>query len=144
MILVRKSLKSDLPALIKLVENLGYPVTDHAQLEITWTKISADPHMGILVAELDKAVVGYLAFSTKMQLRLSGMIMEIDELSISELHRGFGIGSKLISFAKEIAQSHTVKRIIVSTNKDRDSYKRQFYEKNGFIEKNSAFLKIDL
>lgn len=100
--------------------------------------------MGIIIAETNGIISGYLTYSFKPQLRLIGLSMEIDELSVSNDFRGYGIGSALITTVKKYALSKGIKRIILATNRERESYKRNFYLKNGFEEKNSAWLKMDL
>jgi ribosomal protein S18 acetylase RimI-like enzyme len=58
--------------------------------------------------------------------------------------RNTGVGTRLLDEAKNHAMEMGAKRIILSTNRDRESYKRGFYKKYRFNEKNSAWLKIDL
>ena len=141
---VRNAEKKDLPSIQKLLSELGYGPVEIPQLTQTWTEIMSLENMGIIVSEVDGQIAGYLAYSLKPQLRLCSLSMEIDELCISETLRGRGIGTSLINKAKDIASKQSARQIIISTNRERESYKRGFYTKNGFLEKNSAWLKIDL
>lgn len=141
---IREVEDKDIQDVQDLLKELGYSVSDMTSFKSTWDKILLSKDMGILVAENEKKIVGYLAYSIKPQLRLSGYCMEIDELSISDKFRGQGIGSSLLSHAKEIARATNVKMMIISTNRERESYKRGFYLKQGFKEKNSAWFKLDL
>lgn len=141
---IREVEDKDIQDVQNLIKELGYSTSDMASFKSTWDKISQSKDMGILVAENEKKIVGYLAYSIKPQLRLSGYCMEIDELSITHKLRGLGIGSTLLDQAKEIARASKVKMIIISTNRERESYKRGFYLKQGFQEKNSAWFKFDL
>lgn len=141
---IRKVEDKDIQDVQDLLKELGYSVSDMSSFKSIWDKILLSKDMSILVAENEKKIVGYLAYSIKPQLRLSGYCMEIDELSISEKFRGQGIGSSLLSHAKEIARTNKVKVMIISTNRERESYKRGFYLKQGFKEKNSAWFKLDL
>ena len=143
-ILIRAAEEKDLPSIHILLSELGYDSVDADLLKETWKQIISSKKMGIVVAEIESKIAGYLAYSFKPQLRLCGLSMEIDELSISEIFRGSGIGTSLINEAKNIAKSNQAKRIILSTNRDRESYKRSFYTKNGFQEKNSAWFNMDL
>lgn len=141
---VRNATENDLPSIQKLLSELGYgPVEPHLITKIG-AEILSLKNMGIIVTEVDSKIAGYLAYSLKPQLRLCGLSMEIDELCISENSRGQGIGTLLINMAKDIANKRSAKQIIISTNRERESYKRGFYTKNGFQEKNSAWLNIDL
>lgn len=142
--LIRPADEQDIPAIIKLLSELGYNLDDSPAFRRTWKEIFSDPKMGIVVADDEGTIAGYLAYSFRPQLRLLGLSMEIDELSVLSSYRGRGIGADLIEFAKDLAKSKSIKRIILSTNRERDSYKRNFYQKNGFQEKNSAWMKMDL
>lgn len=140
---IRSSTEQDLKSIQELLTELGYGSLDTNSLKQTWKQIISSDDMGIIVAHKDEIVCGYLAYSFKPQLRLSGLIMEIDELCISTKTRGQGVGSQLLDKVKEMAKGRGTKRIVLSTNRERESFKRGFYLKNGFQEKNSATLKID-
>lgn len=73
--------------------------------------------------------------------RLSGLKVEIDELVVSIDKRGLGLGGELIRFMLNRANELGAKEVIISSNRERESYKRDFYKKHGFIEKNSAFFQ---
>ena len=143
-IIVRPANAEDISEVILLLRELGYISEEMSDFRRIWKDITSDPKMGILVAVTDNVISGYLSYSFKPQLRLSGLSMEIDELSVGSKFRGGGIGTELLNHIRKKALELGVKQIIISTNKDRDSYRRGFYTKNGFIEKNSAWLKIDL
>ena len=141
---IREAEIQDIPQIINLLRELGYNLEDTKDFRTSWDNIVQSPQMGILVAVTENKISGYLAYSLKPQLRLTGFSMEIDELSVSSSFRNYGIGSKLIEKVKNIAKENSIKRIILATNRDRESYMRGFYQKNGFIEKNSAWMKLDL
>lgn len=141
---LRAAQENDLSDIIKLLIDLGYEADDSSAFRLIWEKIINDSKMGIVVAVFENKAVGYLAYSLRPQLRLVGELMEIDELCVGNKFRGFGIGSKLLSYTKKLALDKKVKRIILSTNRDRESYKRGFYLKYGFVEKNSAWMNLDL
>lgn len=142
--LIRKAGIQDIPEIINLLKELGYNLEDTKDFRTSWNNIVTNSQMGILVALTENKISGYLAYSFKPQLRLTGFSMEIDELSVSTSFRNYGIGSKLIERVKSIAKENNIKRIILATNRERESYTRGFYQKNGFIEKNSAWMKLDL
>lgn len=143
-IYVRKSVYEDIPQIALLMKDLGYGMASLSQLEEVWKKIHSNPTMEILIAVTANEIAGYLSYSFKPQLRIQGEIMEIDELSVGEKYRGQGVGTVLLKHSIEIAQNIGVKRIILSTNKERESYKRGFYKKHGFQEKKSAWMALDV
>lgn len=141
---VRPAMLSDRDQILNLLPELGYGVSERDSVEIIYEQILSDPEMGILVIEDSSGIRGHLAYSIKPQLRLGGTQLEIDELIVTESRKGQGLGSKLVREVIAIAKLKDVKRIIVSTNRDRVSYQRGFYSKLGFQEKNSALFKLDL
>ena len=126
-----------------LLKELGYE--PGASLERTFIEILSSSNMGILLAENNKGKVqGFLSWSLKPQLRFEGASLEMDEFVVSAQTRGQGAGALLVKALRERATAWGCSRIIVSTNRDRESYQREFYGKNGFTETNSAILKIQL
>ena len=144
-IVIRNAQIEDLSTIANILESLGYPQSEYEELAKTFNEIASRTDMGILVATRANIVLGLLTYSFKPQLRFSGLSsFEIDELGVLPNARGSGIGKLLLDKAREIANSVSAKRIILSTNRQRESYQRDFYTKNGFIELNSAFMKYEL
>lgn len=142
--IIRNSVEHDRLEILKLLEDLGYKSSDSPDFKEVWKQILNDDNMGVIVAVTDDVISGYLAFSLKPQLRLSGLSLEVDELSVGSQFRGLGIGTRLLDHIKKVASDRGVKRILISTNKSRESYRREFYSKNGFTEKDSAWFELKL
>lgn len=143
--IIRRANKNDGKQILNLLNELGYKITTDQDFKSTLSVIFSRDDLSILVADTgDDRLAGYIFYSIKPLLRLVGLSMEIDELSVSANHRGQKVGTALLNEAKKEAQLMNVKRIILSTNRERESYKRGFYEKYGFSEKNSAWLCLDL
>lgn len=142
--IVRRAVDQDKEAVKLLLSSLGYEIHQENAFHSTWQEITTNPHMGILVAEENEKVLGYLAYSEKPQLRLGGKCLEIDELSVNPSHTGKGIGSGLVKELISHGRNKGVKRIVVSTNKKRENFQREFYPKQGFELKDSALFKMDL
>lgn len=141
---VRSAEEKDKEDVKKLIMHLGYNLQSPEVFDLIWAETTRNPLSGILIYEKSNIVTGYLAYSIKPQLRLEGYSMEIDELSVEPSETGKGIGAELIIHVKDLANRKGVKRIVISTNKDRESYHRNFYLKQGFELKNSALFKLDL
>ncbi len=142
--IIRKAIDSDILEIAGLLKELGYPQDDLNAFQFVFEVVARHAEMGILVAEGDGKVSGFLSYSVKPQLRLSGLSMEIDELCVAAKARGFGIGHTLLKTAISIGRELNVKRMVLSTNRQRESYERGFYLKNGFEETGSALLKMEL
>jgi N-acetylglutamate synthase-like GNAT family acetyltransferase len=142
---IRKATPNDLPFIHTLLIQLGYPEGNALTLSGVFEQIKNRPDMGILIAtEGTSEVLGYVLYSWRPQFRLEGIRMEVDELSVSDKARGKGIGSKLLDAVKNRARELGAREVILSTNRQRESYVRGFYAKYGFTEKNSAVMKFDV
>jgi GNAT superfamily N-acetyltransferase len=125
-----------------LLRELGYVNLDIDTYGVAFDRVLVHPEMHVLVAQRDDAhVVGFLALSHRPQLRLGGTLVTIDELVVKSGVRGSGVGRALLERAKSVAASLGALRLELSTNRTRESYARQFYEKNGFVEVNSSLMR---
>jgi N-acetylglutamate synthase-like GNAT family acetyltransferase len=144
-ILTRTATITDAECIQELLKQLGYPNLDPDSFLKTFEKVLTNESMRTLVAITEQnEIVGYTVYSYKPQLRLCGESFEVDELSVSESTRGNGVGTLLLNEVKRHAVAVGAKRILLSTNRDRESYKRGFYKNYGFEEKNSAWLKFEI
>ncbi len=133
----------DCKNIFQLINELGYNLK-YTEFKKCFLKILKSKHHGILVAKNVSSIVGFLSYSFKLQLRLGGMSMEIDELIVCHSHRGQRIGFRLLKHANKIARNLHIKRVTLSTNRERESYKRGFYLKSGFKEVNSALFRKNI
>jgi N-acetylglutamate synthase-like GNAT family acetyltransferase len=131
----------DAAAVVELLGELGYRSPGGDTFRKILGEILTEPRMGIIVAEVESEVVAFASFSCKPQLRLCGDSMELDELVVSARFRGRELGRALLDAVKAKARSMGAKRIVLVTNRERESYRRGFYTKNGFKETTSAYLK---
>ena len=136
--------ESDAQAAFKLMTDLGYPGLSYARFSETYSTLLKHPAMTVIVAETDDGeVVGLASVSRRPQLRLTGELITIDELVVSDRARGQGVGGALLNRVKVIAQTARARRLELETNRARESYRRAFYIKNGFTEADSAVMRID-
>ena len=89
----------------------------------------------VFVAEKVDQIVGYIAIHWLFYAFLPGPEGYISELFVSEKERGSGIGSLLIEEAKNQAKGKGCSRLMLANNRNRISYEKGFYKKNGFIER---------
>lgn len=127
-----------------LMAELGYPDLSMASFAKTYASVLKNPAMTLIVAEDENGgIVGLASISRRPQLRLKADLVTIDELVVPAHARGLGVGSALLEHAKEIAENSGAGRLELETNRGRESYRRQFYIKNGFTEADSAVMRIE-
>ena len=141
---IRQAVESDLQAALVLLEALGYPNLEQPAFATFFAGVLQHPDMMVLLAiDESEQVVGLMSLSHRPQLRLAGEILSIDELAVLNTARGRGTGQRLLEEARRLAKEIGAKRIELHTNRNRESYRRQFYLKNGFTEANSALMRIE-
>ena len=122
---------------------LGYPDLTIARFAEVYSSVQKHPAMTLIVAEDDGEVVGLASISRRPQLRLAADLITIDELVVADSARGLGVGRALLEHVKEMAGRSGARRLELETNRERESYRRRFYVKNGFTEANSAVMRIE-
>src|SRR5262249_5848797 len=110
----------------------------------TYERVLKHLAMRVIVAEDEtSAIVGMASVTFRPQLRLTSDLVTIDELVVADSVRGRGVGRALLDHVKAIAVDASAGRLELETNRARESYRREFYVKNGFVEANSAVMRID-
>ncbi len=144
---IRKAQESDLHEIknlmLELIESLESEegIDENAILK-NCRKILKAPNAHLLVAELDGEIVGVLHLNVRRTLLHSAPSGLIDELVVSERHRGKGIGRKLIEAAVELCKGLKCAEIEVSTEIS-NLKAREFYKSMGF-EEIGVLLEMDL
>lgn len=142
--LIRLATENDVQAAFKLMTDLGYPDVDLTRFAETYRAVLNHPTMVVIVAEDDsKEVIGLASISNRPQLRLMRNLVTIDEFVIADHARGRGVGRELLNAVIAMAGKLGARRLELETNRARESYRRGFYAKNGFIEADSAVMRID-
>ena len=99
----------------------------------------------VIIAEIDKKVIGYLAGSIYDDATFSyydGITAEMDNMFIKEEYRRFGIGSKFVNAFLVWAKNKNAKRIFVTaSSKNENTIK--FYKKMGFEPINTT-LRLEI
>jgi GNAT superfamily N-acetyltransferase len=141
---LRKAHLSDANALAQFLKELGWfarlaaePVekvadTVHRHLSLCL----ADNSHSVYVAESDNGeLVGYVSVHWLPYLFHPGPEGYISELFIHEAARGQGLGTRLLETVKQEAVERGCYRLSLLNNKQRESYQRGFYEKQGWEER---------
>jgi GNAT superfamily N-acetyltransferase len=139
---VRRGRPGDATHVLELVRQLGYSPAER-RFDETFAQVVRHPEAAVFVATEGLRVIGYLAMSHRPQIRLGALAASIDELVVHTPRRGAGIGGALLDAALRHASELGCGRVEVSTGRARESYERGFYLAHGFVEVDSALLRID-
>jgi len=157
---IRKAQESDLheikSLMLELIESLESEegIDENVVLK-NCRKILKAPNAHLLVAELDGEIVGVLHLNVRRTLLHSAPSGLIDELVVSERHRGKGIGRKLIEAAVELSdllpalkgrlsRGKGLKCAEIEVSTEISNLKaREFYKSMGF-EEIGVLLEMDL
>jgi GNAT superfamily N-acetyltransferase len=140
---IRKAQLQDVAALTELLRSLGwFTYMASESSEMTCDRIAhhlalcnADESHSIYVAEEDSGIVGYVAVHWLPYLFLPAPEGYVSELFVCESGRGRGIGTQLLDVVKAEAQERGCSRLMLVNSRSRDSYKRKFYERQGWKER---------
>jgi N-acetylglutamate synthase-like GNAT family acetyltransferase len=101
--LIRKAKKEDIPALLPLMEQLGYP-QDLQKIEESFALFISQKDYGIAVAEQEGRLVGWVAWSKSMSFVTSKARIRIEGLVVDTPYRGQGLGKKLMIYVEDVAK----------------------------------------
>ena len=131
---IRKAKKSDMPSVLSLIQELATFEKEPNAVEVTVAELEAagfggNPLFQCFVAEWDGEIVGmalfYFRFST-----WKGKTVHLEDLVVSEAHRGKGIGTALYRSFLEFSQNENVRRsewIVLNWNQNAI----EMYDKSG-------------
>jgi len=137
---IRDMRASDLPAIVLLCDQLGYP-TSHDLLADRFATLFGRRGEQMLVAVDDVAVRGWIHVRRVDSLE-SDAHAEIWGLVVDDRVRSQGIGRSLLEFAERWAADHGLARMRVRSNVLRERA-HAFYEREGYavVKRQSVFEK---
>ena len=133
-ITIRNAELNDLPELINLCTELGYPSNDD-QINQRLQKLLKSPSDVVYVAVKKTEVIGWIHVFTSLRLE-SDPFAEIGGLVVSSEHRNKGIGRMLVNAADKWAIEKGFSKIRVRSRIERTDTSR-FYERAGYVVKKS-------
>ena len=96
----------------------------------------ADTSHSIYVAETAQyGVIGYACVHWLPYLFLPGPEGYLSELFVEQTHRGKGVGKQLLNSIVTEAKHRDCSRLMLITSRGRESYRREFYLKQGWVER---------
>ncbi|MBN2004529.1 MAG: GNAT family N-acetyltransferase [Anaerolineae bacterium] len=146
-ILIRKAEPTDVPAIADLLRSLKFfafidaetPHDTQERVARHFAQCAADDsHLVLVAQEAGGDVVGYCAVHWNPYLMLAGPEGYVSELFVREPHREQGIGGRLLEAVRTEAQKRGCSRLMLINIRKRESYRRQFYAKQGWEERDAA------
>lgn len=141
---IRSATPQDAEALAELLLALGFP--DFAELTPDEVRrrlqekldVAQAPSHTLFVAESGTKIVGYAAVHWLPCLFLSGPDGYLSELFVGVAARGRSVGTRLLAAVYDEARQRGCTRLTLVNRRDRESYTRGFYVKQGWVEQPEA------
>lgn len=140
MISIRTASPSDIPALVELCAQLGYPSTE-SEISQRLADMSARRDHLLLVAELDSGEVVGWVHGVIRRLLIVPPHVELGGLVVDESWRGQGTGQGLMAGIESWAASQECDTVFVRSNIIREGAHR-FYEGLGYHQDKTSLTFI--
>jgi len=141
---IRSATAADAGALVDVLTSVGWfdemlpadPVMRVRMVAANLVRLVETEGHDIIVAELDDGgIAGYLNMHRQPCLIFATPEGFISELFIRDDYRGKGIGGRLLTEAERLARERGWWRLHLVNHRERDSYRRGFYESRGWTER---------
>lgn len=138
--IIRHADLSDVPSLLPLLEQLGYPTSLEA-LTVRFKHFLQNAGYGVVVCEMNDNIIGFVAWSKSDLFVLDSVRFHIEAIVVASDHRGKGIGKKLMELVEEIARPHSPAIIDLTSGLRRakdgshEFYKSLGYKNEGHMAK---------
>ena len=142
-VIIRKAGIEDAGSLACILGGLGgFAAFEHEDAESSTERVRrhldlclADDSHSVYVAETAGSILGYVSVHWLPYLILAGPEGYVSELFVQEEGHGQGLGTHLLEAVKAEARQRGCSRLMLLNNRGRESYRRQFYTKNGWQER---------
>ena len=137
--ILRRATEADAKHAPSLLTELGYPSTEaDARDRLVRSLRSATSYC--LVAEVAAEVVGLISAELVFYFSTGSTVCRITSLVVSSLHRGHGLGQKLLTAAIDFAREHHCSGLELTSAEGRVDAHR-FYRRLGFSRTSFRFSK---
>ncbi len=116
-----------------LLDQLGHPAGDPADIPRRVAAIDREPNAEMWVAELEGRVVGFATALMIAAIHMDGPVAQLTSLVVDERARGQGIGARLVAEAEAWARARGAVRISLTSALHRD-VAHAFYEHIGYAK----------
>lgn len=127
---IRLATLDDVPALVDLNDQLGYPTTE-PELRERLQPILAGSEDAVLVAHENGQPIGWVHVAIERGLEASN-VAGLRGLVVDEGHRSGGVGRALLAAAEAWALDHGCAEVTVRSRVTRERAHR-FYEREGYV-----------
>ena len=141
---IRHALTSDAAGIAELLHGIGWfkayesqtPAQNRQAVQTLLDHAHTEPESSLLLIAEDaqQHIHGYCAVHWLPIAVLQGWEGYVSELFIAEHARGAGLGQKLLDAATQAASERGCLRIWLVNNRERPSYVRGFYSRQGWSE----------
>jgi N-acetylglutamate synthase-like GNAT family acetyltransferase len=136
---IRAATVADAAALIPLMRELGYEVTEPL-LSAKLTGLATGAQDQVLVATAAEALIGCIACHVLEPLHIRGRLGRITALVIDPGHQRRGVGARLLAAAQAFFTARGCTRVEVASGEHR-SAAHAFYLAQGFSAASRRFIK---
>lgn len=143
---IRPVLPTDSEVITRLSKQLGYTISVNECMDNIHYFKTLDADI-VYVAEIEGAVVGFIALHVMSQFHQIGKLARISALVVDATYRGLGVGQLLVSQAEQVARSQGAHAVEVTSKAFRKAtgtynfYNNLGYYNNGENQK-AYFIKI--
>lgn len=139
--MIRKAKDKDLDSVKLLVEELEELEFEFEIFKEIFVRNLLNPEVYYFVAEVNNEVVGFMSIFESTPLHHCHKLAEIQELIISEKHRGLNIGKEFLELAAQLGQEKNWLQIELSSHMKRLKA-HSFYLRNDFSRRHFKFVKM--
>jgi GNAT superfamily N-acetyltransferase len=129
---------SDVPFLIPLMDQLGYPISLEVMIENVQHYLVL-PNQKAWVAEKSAHVVGCVAVAITKSFHTQGSFLRVITMVIDQNHRRMGLGKHLLGIVEQFAKDHGCTHIELTSGVHRAKLgSHDFYLQLGYSELNDT------
>jgi len=139
-IVIRLAEPADQSVVYELICDLEDTKLDFESFKSIYNKNIRSTEVVYLVAEYNKAVVGFLSIHVQRILHHTKPTCELQELNVFSEYRSMGIGTALMQEAERIAKELGLEEIELTTKVFRKRA-QDFYNRLGYINSHLKFVK---
>ena len=138
---VRSWITSDLPQLVGLMAQLGYPASENVLRE-RFSRVTRHPDYELLVLEDDDILLGCVGLFQAQAFEHDTTYVRIVAFIVNATHRRRGIGRRLIRAAEDWAHERGATAVLLNSgNRPEREAAHHFYQAMGYSVTSTSYSK---
>lgn len=138
---IRSWITSDLPQLVGLMAQLGYPASEHVLRE-RFTRVTLHPDYDLFVLEEDGILLGCVGLFQAQAFEHDTTYVRIVTFVVNATYRRQGIGRRLIQAAEDWAQARGATAVLLNSgNRPEREAAHHFYQAMGYSVTSTSYSK---